>query len=329
MPTTILPARSTEEKNDVLTLRYELLRTFGAGVDGLTESSRRVVDALDLFPDTINLVAYENGRPIGTCRFVTHRPGDSLLRASYDFDDASTQVRAPVAQLDWLGVSLEAASGPRRLDRATRLATKMLEFGLLLLARRQVATLLGSLPAELGDSSNAAMHARLGIQFLRESPDADGARPFSLDVQSFYQEWVRAIRDREVLRFQDLFYVTVFEPGEILFVQGERGSSAHLIQDGEVDVILHQGDKLIPLVTLSGSQLVGEIAMITQEARTASMIARTAVNCITLDRQAFLGTLDREPHLSMDIFKIFSKRLAEANQRLARKNAAEPREGKA
>jgi len=185
-----------------------------------------------------------------------------------------------------------------------------------------VATLLGTLPRELLDTESQQFLSAFGFQFLRESTDENGAKPFSLDVQLFYQKWVKGIRDREVLRFQDLFYVTVFEPGEILFVQGERGSSAHLIQSGELDVILHKGDQLIPLATLSGSQLVGEIAMITQEPRTASMIARTAVECITLDRQAFLGTLDREPHLAMDIFKIFSKRLSEANQRLASKNSS-------
>ena len=313
MPKIILPAKSTDEMNDVLGLRYELLEESGVVLDGLSTLGRRVVDALDLYPDTLNLVAYRDAVAIGTARFMSFRARDPLLRGVHDFDDAAVRLEGRIAFVDWLGLRNDA------LD-AQAVAASILEYGMLLLARRPFQHLLGSIPEGVIQALGPAGLERLAIRALGPAvliPGGGRSVPVAVDLQKFYQRWVASIRDREVLRFQDLFYFSLFEPGEILFVQGERGTSAHVIQEGEVEIVLQKDDRIIPIGTLSGSQLIGEIAMITQEVRTASLLAKTRVRCITMDRQAFLGALDREPHLSMDIFKIFSKRISEANQRIA------------
>lgn len=309
MPTTIRQARSTDEINDVLSLRFKLAQARGWRMDSVTEKSGRLVDALDLYPDTVNLVAYRDDVPVGTLRLLSHRAGDPLLDGFYPFDDAVRQLRQPCFVVDWLGI-LDGTPQPELLIR------RMLELGCLLLARKGVAHLVGCLPQGL----KPVVASDFGGQILTEKPistRSGGVLATSIDLAAFYERWVSRIKDREILRFQDLFYITLFDPGEILFVQGERGSTAYVVQDGEVEIVLQKGEQVIPLAAVEQSQLVGEIAMITQEPRTASLVAKSTTTCITLERQGFLGALDREPHLAMDIFRIFSKRITEANRKIA------------
>jgi CRP-like cAMP-binding protein len=119
------------------------------------------------------------------------------------------------------------------------------------------------------------------------------------------------------MRFQEVFYCSVFEAGEVIVAQGEKGSTAYLIEDGEVEVLIKGKDQLIPISTIGRGQLIGEIAMVTNEPRTASVISKTVTSCIAFDRSEFMRLLYSQPHRSLDIFKIFSKRLSESNRRLA------------
>ncbi len=320
MPTIILSANSADEINDVLSVRHKLLQNFDYPIDPMFQKGGRVVDPLDLYPDTVNLLAYRDGTPIATARFLVYRTGDPLLHSIHDFDDSAKQVEAPIYFMDWLGILPGSGDSQRLLNT-------LLEYGILLLARRQAKSLLGCLPSSLLGKNQSELLTEFEATQLGPKKNIGGknwAIPVVLDLQRFYMNWVAGIKDREILRFQDLFYISLFEPGEVLFVQGERGSTAYLLQEGQVEIVLQKGDSIIPLATLDDSQLVGEIAMITQEVRTASLVAKTAVSCITLDRQAFLETLDRAPHLAMDIFKIFSKRISEANRRIAGADAPRP-----
>jgi CRP-like cAMP-binding protein len=69
--------------------------------------------------------------------------------------------------------------------------------------------------------------------------------------------------------------------------------------------------------TLSAGQLIGEVAMLTNDTRTASIVTKTKCPCVSFERAEFMKLLYAEPHRSMDIFKIFGKRLSESNKRLA------------
>ncbi len=312
MPTLIRLATTTEEINDVLSVRRHAL-----------QAKRGMVDPFDLYPETVNLVAYRDGKPVGVARFVLFREDHSspehVYDFSFDFRDANRQLPEPTYLLDWFvilpGLSTEAA---RILTR------RLFEYGVLLLARRQAKSLMGLFPADrLAEGKNDL--ESFNIHRISEGVQGEGNQrkmiPFTLSLQDYYLKWVAQIRDREILRFQDVFFVTLYEPGEIMFYQGDKGSTAFLLQEGVVEVVLQKENEIIPIAELSESQLVGEIAMITQEVRTASLIAKTTVSCITIERQSFLQTLERSPHLSMDIFKIFSKRISEANRRIVQGHA--------
>ena len=142
--------------------------------------------------------------------------------------------------------------------------------------------------------------------------------PCVLEVAPFYEAFVRSIEDREILRFQDTFYHIVYEPGEMCMTHGEKGTTAILIESGEVEVLIDKDDQIIPIARIGKGNLIGEIGLVTNERRTASIMARTPTSCIAFDRESFLEMMSRKPNLMLDMFKVFSKRLQASNNELAK-----------
>ena len=68
-----------------------------------------------------------------------------------------------------------------------------------------------------------------------------------------------------------------FKAGERLVTRGEKGDRLFVIQDGTCSVIIEKDGQAYPIVSLKSGDLVGEMALITGEPRTAHVDAETDV----------------------------------------------------
>jgi Cyclic nucleotide-binding domain/Major Facilitator Superfamily len=99
-----------------------------------------------------------------------------------------------------------------------------------------------------------------------------------------------------------------FESGDWIIRQGERGDRYYVIDAGEVDVIIDG-----TLVRTQGpGDGFGEIALLRDVPRTASIRARTAASVWELDRDVFLAVVGRHPLSSRLAADVVSERLASA-----------------
>lgn len=73
-----------------------------------------------------------------------------------------------------------------------------------------------------------------------------------------------------------------FEPGEVLVRQGERGDDVMLIREGETVVVREEAAGERPIARLGPGSLIGEIAVLTGSARTATVRAVTAVDALVV-----------------------------------------------
>ncbi|KAL7540936.1 hypothetical protein ACHAXR_010487 [Thalassiosira sp. AJA248-18] len=77
-----------------------------------------------------------------------------------------------------------------------------------------------------------------------------------------------------------------YEAGHIIVREGEPGDIFYMIDSGSVDVLIKaKGDA--PVVTLTSGQFFGELALLSNDVRTASCVAKTDVKCHILMRNDF------------------------------------------
>ena len=97
--------------------------------------------------------------------------------------------------------------------------------------------------------------------------------------------------------------------------EGDPGDAFYLVVRGTlgVHVITHDGEKRVN--QLGAGEPFGEIALLTNQPRTATIRAERDVEVLRLDRARFLDLVHREPHVALAIAATLSQRLRTANAR--------------
>ena len=108
-----------------------------------------------------------------------------------------------------------------------------------------------------------------------------------------------------------------FPAGERIMRQGERGDFALVILDGEVDVYVEIPAGLIHMATLGRDRVVGELGGFTDAPRTATIVARSDVAALRVDRDNLMSLVAEFPSIGIDIISELGNRLHSTNQSLA------------
>jgi NADH dehydrogenase len=78
-----------------------------------------------------------------------------------------------------------------------------------------------------------------------------------------------------------------FEPGDIIFHQGDLGDSVYVIQAGECDVIKEENGEARTVATLRAGDYFGEMALLSDKTRNATIQARTAMEVLLIPKGDF------------------------------------------
>ncbi len=104
-----------------------------------------------------------------------------------------------------------------------------------------------------------------------------------------------------------------FADGEVVFEQNEPGDEMYMIVSGEVRVIASRpGDADLEIARRAAGEVVGEMAIIDDEPRSASGIACGKVHALALDRKSFESLLRERPEVSLAVMRVLCKRLRQS-----------------
>jgi CRP-like cAMP-binding protein len=99
------------------------------------------------------------------------------------------------------------------------------------------------------------------------------------------------------------------EQGTVLCKEGEIGREFFVLVDGKVQVI-RKGRRV---ATLTGGDFLGEIALLTELPRTATVTAETSVRLFVVTSREFHAVLDRNPKVERKVLQALARRLAETS----------------
>lgn len=97
--------------------------------------------------------------------------------------------------------------------------------------------------------------------------------------------------------------------GRVLMREGEVGNSAYLIQSGRVSVYRETGESASEITQLGPGDIFGEMALIIDEPRTASVKALDECNLIIITRGTLEAKLKRSDPTVRALIKILTHRV--------------------
>jgi DASS family divalent anion:Na+ symporter len=112
-------------------------------------------------------------------------------------------------------------------------------------------------------------------------------------------------------------------PGTVICYEGEEARDFYIIKSGEVEVLINRAWNQREVVAVSGPhEWFGERALFSDRPRSATIIARTAVELWRLTKEKFDALIEENPRLILHFTQVLSDRLYLANQELSKKQAA-------
>ena len=100
-----------------------------------------------------------------------------------------------------------------------------------------------------------------------------------------------------------------YDSEQTIFEEGDVGDSMFIIIDGAVRI--HKGDK--ELAVLSKGKFVGEMALLDQEPRSASVTSTEETTLLEINGEDFYDLMASRMEIMQGIVKILTQRLREAN----------------
>jgi CRP-like cAMP-binding protein len=97
--------------------------------------------------------------------------------------------------------------------------------------------------------------------------------------------------------------------GETIVRQGTPADKLLIMVDGEADVVREEEGIERAIGSLSAGELYGEVAIMRDEPRSASVRAKTDVTLLTLDREAFKNLIAQSMEITPDFDQVVRSRL--------------------
>lgn len=112
-----------------------------------------------------------------------------------------------------------------------------------------------------------------------------------------------------------------YSAGETLFEQDEIGRSAYIIIAGQADIIVRTPQGPQTVASVGRNDFVGEIAILCDVPRTATIRARTDLTALCISKDLFFRMVNEFPQMAVEIMRVLAQRLEKTTKALAQAQA--------
>ncbi|UCE64466.1 MAG: cyclic nucleotide-binding domain-containing protein [Nitrospirota bacterium] len=115
----------------------------------------------------------------------------------------------------------------------------------------------------------------------------------------------------EILRLlQNAEDFEIFSAGQTIFLRGEPGTVMYIIKQGEVELYFRK----IRFATLGPEGIFGEMALLDNELRSLTAIAKTECQLVPIDQARFSFFVQQKPLFALQIMQVMADRLRSMNE---------------
>jgi len=107
-----------------------------------------------------------------------------------------------------------------------------------------------------------------------------------------------------------------YNDNQILFNQGDRGDAAFIIMEGEAAILIETENGRIEVARLEKGDVVGEIAILCDVPRTATVQAKGGLTTLKINKDTFFQLVTEFPVIAVEIMRELAARLESTNAQL-------------
>lgn len=123
-------------------------------------------------------------------------------------------------------------------------------------------------------------------------------------------DWFDELPDEMLAGLAQKIHKRTVGKDEVLFQKGDEGNSLFIIKNGWVKVVTKdaQGGDVV-LNEVGAGEIIGEMALLDNEPRSAGVIALEETIVLELKRDDFMEILKQQPDLALSVIRNFSSRM--------------------
>lgn len=131
----------------------------------------------------------------------------------------------------------------------------------------------------------------------------------------------RGVDDSKLRLLAFLSERITFDDGENLVEEGDFGDTAYIIIDGTADVVINTPAGQQRVATVGKNDFVGEIAILIDVPRTATVRATSTVLALSINKEHFFKMLSNFPDMAVEVMRALAHRLERTTRDLGKVRA--------
>jgi CRP-like cAMP-binding protein len=136
------------------------------------------------------------------------------------------------------------------------------------------------------------------VELLRRVPLFAGIEPAKLKLLAYTSD------------------VVTYHSGQVLFRKGDVGDAAYVIIKGDAEVTITTDSGDVPIAQLKDGDFLGEIAILCDTPRTATVMAKSDLKTLRIRKEPFFELLRQFPEMAIEMTRLMAERLTRTTNEL-------------
>ena len=107
-----------------------------------------------------------------------------------------------------------------------------------------------------------------------------------------------------------------YDDNQIIFSEGDPGDAAYIILSGTAVVSITQGSKALELDRIKKGGFVGDISLLCDVPRTATITAQDSLTTLQIKKDTFFSLIAEFPEIAIEMMRVLASRLDSTNRQL-------------